>query len=153
MLKASWMALLSIGMLFPAAGLADEAVPVATLSVDRMLAELAYESRWQLRQPVEAMSYSDDWTQPIAEFNFQDPSALARVSKLRSLSLLTLGEFGQGRLFFGVNEKGLVGVHFNAFPRSAEGRYLELVRMPYLTEDQDEDVPDTEFEQLAMESN
>ncbi len=124
MLKASRMAQLFIGMLLSAAGFADDAkssntdgepLPVVTLSVETLLAESGYASHWQLFHPVEAMTYSDDWPQPIADFDFQDASALIRVSKLRSLSLLTLAEFRQARLFLGVNEKGLVGLHFIAF--------------------------------------
>ena len=76
-------------------------------------------------------------------------SALARVSRLRSLSLLTLAKIGQTRLFLGVNEEGLVGLHFIAFLRDGDERYLELVRMPYLKENE----PDNEVEQLGPESN
>jgi hypothetical protein len=74
---------------------------------------------------------------------------LARVSKLRNLSLLTLAEIGQTRLFLGVNDEGLVGLHFNALPRDSDGRYLEVVRMPYLKENE----PDDEVRQLGPESN
>ena len=158
MRKASWMALLTIGMLLSAAGFADDAkssntdgepLPVVTLSVEVLLAELGHVSRWQLFHPVEVMAYSDDWPRPIADFDFQDASALARVSKLRSLSLLTLAEIGQTRLFLGVNDDGLVGLHFSAFPRYGDERYLEVVRMPYLMENE----PDSEAERLGPESN
>ncbi len=156
--KASWMALLTIGMLLSAADFADDAkfsntdgepLPVVTLSVETLLAESKYASRWQLFHPVEAMAYSDDWPRPIADFDFQDASALARVSKLRSLSLLTLAEISQTRLFLGVNEKGLVGLHFSAFPHYGDERHLDVVRMPYLKENE----PESEDEQLGSESN
>ena len=158
MLKASWMALLIIGMLLSAAGFADDAkfsntdgepLPVVTLSVETLLAESEYASRWQLFHPVEAMAYSDDWPRPIADFDFQDASGLVRVSKLRSLSLLTLAEIGQTRLFLGVNKKGLVGLHFSAFPYYDDERHLDVVRMFYLKENE----PDSEVEQLGSESN
>ena len=132
--KASWMTLLTIGMLLSAAGFADDAkssstdgepLPEVTLSVEAMHAELGYTSRRHLFPSVEAMAYSDDWPRPIADLDFQDDSALARVSKLRNLSLLTLAEIGQTRLFLGVNDDGLVGLHFNAFPRHGDQRYLE----------------------------
>jgi len=141
--KTSWMTLLTIGMLLSAAGFADdvkssntdsEPLPEVTLSVEAFHAELGYTSRWHLFDSVEAMAYSDDWPQAIADFDFQDDSALARVSKLRNLSLLTLVEIGQTRLFLGVNDDGLVGLHFNAFPRDGDAHYLEVVRMPYLKE-------------------
>lgn len=141
MIKASWMALLTIGMLWSAEGFADdvqspntedEPLPVVTISVETMLAESGYLSRWQPFHPVEATAYSDNWLRPITAFDFQDAGALSHLSKLRSLSLLTLAEFGQTRLFLGVNEEGLVGLHFDAFLHHGGERYLEVVRMPYL---------------------
>jgi len=143
--KASWMTLLTIGMLLPAAGFADdvqysntdsEPLPEVTLSVEALHAESGYASRRHLFDSVEAKTYSDDWPRAIADFDFQDDSALARVSKLRNLSLLTLAEIGQTRLFLGVNDDGLVGLHFNALPRDGDERYLEVVRMPYLKENE-----------------
>ena len=158
MLKASWMALSVIGMLLSAAGFADDAkssntdgepLPAVTLSVETLLAESEHAPRWQLFYPVEAMAYSDYWPRPIADFDFQDASAWARVRKLRSLSLLTLAEIRQTRLFLGVDEEGLVGLHFSFFPHHDDERYLELVRMPYLKEK----APNSEIEQFGPESN
>ena len=141
MVKASWIALLTIGLLWSVAGFADdvqspktddELLPVVTLSVETMLAESEYPSRWRLVHPTEATAYSDGWLRPIADFDFQDAGVLSRVSKLRGLSLLTLAEFGQTRMFLGVNEEGLVGLHFDASPHNGGDRYLEVIRMPYL---------------------
>jgi hypothetical protein len=141
MVKASWMALLTIGLLWSAAGFADdvqssktddELLPVVTLLVETMLAESEYPSRWRPFHPAEATAYSDGWLRPIVDFDFQDSSTLSRVSKVRCLSLLTLADFGQTRLFLGVNDEGLVGLHFDAFPHNGGDRYLEVVRMPYL---------------------
>jgi len=143
--KTSWMTLLTIGMLLSAAGFADDAkssstdsepLPEVTLSVEALYAESRYTSRRHSFDSVEAMAYSDDWPRAFADLDFQDDSALARVSELRNLSLLTLAEIGQARLFLGVNDDGLVGLHINAFPRDGDGRYLEVVRMPYLTENE-----------------
>ena len=156
--KASWMTLLTIGMLLSTAGFADDAkssntdsepLPEVTLSVEALHAESGYTSRWQLFDSVEAVANSDDWPRAIADFDFQDDSALARVSKLRSLSLLTLTETGRTRLFLGINEEGLVGLHFSTFRHHGDERYLEVVRMPYLKEKE----PDSEVEQLGAESN
>ncbi len=141
MVKASWMAWLTIGLLWSAAGFADEVqsaktddelLPVVTLSVETMLAESKYLSRWRTLQPAETTAYSDGWLQPIADLDFQDTGLLFRVSKLRGVSLLTLAEFGRTRMFLGVNEEGLVGLHFDTFPHNDVDRYLEVVRMPYL---------------------
>ena len=141
MIKTSWMALLTIGLLWPAAGVADdvqssktdgEPLPVVALSVETMLAESEYPSRWRLVHSAEATAYSDGRLRPIVDIDFQDASTLSRVSKLRCLSLLTLAEVGQTRLFLGVNEDGFVGLHFDVLPHIGSDRYLEVVRMPYL---------------------
>ncbi|RLA25406.1 MAG: hypothetical protein DRR11_20845 [Gammaproteobacteria bacterium] len=150
------MALLPVSMLLTAASLADDAdgtdidvqqIPLEsrpTIAVDK---EWAFSYLWRLRYPGAATAYPDYWTDPISEFEFQDSSMYGRVSQLHNLSLLTLAEFGQKRLFLGVNADGLVGIHFNAFARSDDRRYLEVARMPYLKElDTDSDVEQTESE-------
>ncbi len=156
--KASWMTLLTIGMLLSAAGFADDTkssntdsdpLPEVTPSVQALHAESGYTSRRHLFDSVEVMANSDDWPRTIADFDFQDDSALARVSKLRNLSLLTLVEIGQTRLFLGINDDGLLGLHFNAFPRDGDEHYLEVVRMPYLKENE----PDDEVRQLGPAAN
>ena len=139
--EARWVMLLTIGMLLSAAGYADdpkpsnvqaESLPGETRSIEALLAEPAYASRWQLYHPLDAIAYSDDRERPIADFDFRDSSVSARISELRNLSLLTLAEVWQTRLFLGVNDDGLVGLHFNLFSRTDDTRYLEAVRMPYL---------------------
>lgn len=139
--KARCIALLIIATLVPIAGLADEAkpaktgsetLPTPTVAFDSLLAEPRYASRWQLLPPTVTTVYIEDWSQPIADLRFQDASTMARVSRMRKLSLLTLAQSGQTRLFLGVNEDGVVGVHFSAFPVRGDDDYLELVRMPYL---------------------
>ncbi len=139
--EARCVILLTIGMLLSAAGYADDAnlsnadgvlLPEVTSSVEALHAELTNKFPSHLLYPVEAMAYLDDWPRPIANLEFRDDSVLARVSKLRNLSLLTLAEVGQTRLFLGVNDDGLVGLHFNLFSRTDDTRYLEAVRMPYL---------------------
>jgi hypothetical protein len=128
-------------MLLSAVGVADdeqpsnterESLPGVMRSVDALHAMLATTSRSHLLQPVEAATYLDDWPRPIADIDFQDGSAMARVKKLRNLSLVTVAEIGRTRLFLGVNNDGLVGLHFNVFSRAGDERYLEVVRMPYL---------------------
>ena len=46
---------------------------------------------------------------------FADDSLLARLSELRSVSFLTLLDSEDTRLFVGVNDEGIVGLHFNAY--------------------------------------
>jgi hypothetical protein len=139
--KACWMMLFIFAALAPTAGLADDGTASVTnsetkagdaVSAEKLVAVSKYESRWQLLPPIEALAEANDRPAPIANFLMQDTGAFARVSRLRYLSLLTLAESGQTRLFLGVNEHGLMGLHYGAFPRHADNRHLELIRMPYL---------------------
>ncbi|MBU2675728.1 MAG: hypothetical protein KJP16_01505 [Gammaproteobacteria bacterium] len=119
MLKASYKALLFVGMVLSAEVLADDTM-------------FRYASRWQLPQVAEPTSYSTDALQPTARFDFQALDIFSRVKNVRELSLLTLAEVGKTRLFIGVNDDGLVGIHIRALPRPGDERFLEISRMPYL---------------------
>ncbi len=143
MLKASWMALLLVSMLIAVASLADDAdgtdtdaekMPLDSRTAIVSDAEWEFSLLWKLRYPVAATAFPNDWTDSMAELEFQDSSMYGRVSQLHNLSFLTLAEFGQRRLFLGVNAEGFVGIHFNAFSQKDDRRYLEVVRMPYLKE-------------------
>lgn len=147
MLNVGQMALFIVGMSLSAASIADdakssamdvEALPEVTLSAQATFEQWNYASRWQLSHPVETMAYSNDWSQPTVNVDFQESGALARVSKLRSFSLLTFAEIGRARLFLGVDDNGIVGLHMRAFHRIGDERYLEVVRMPYLKKNQPE---------------
>ena len=56
---------------------------------------------------------------------------MGRASRLRSLSLLTLAEFRKSRVFLGVDDRGVLGLHINA-ARKSDDRHLEVARMPWL---------------------
>ncbi len=142
---AKWMGRIAIGMLLSATAFADEAElpnrdtdqqPVEAVTVESLLEQSVFAPRWQPFDPAEAASYAITWRQPIADVDFQDNSALGRISKLRNLSLLTLAETGETRLFLGVNDDGLVGLHFIAIPRRDNDRYTSLARMPYLKKEE-----------------
>jgi hypothetical protein len=142
--KGSWAAFIITGVLLSGTGLADEtqlsethANPLSDIALasNSWLTEPAFGSRWQPHHPISTIDHPDSWTRPIADLEFQENTALERISRLRSLSLLTLAEFGPSRLFLGVNDEGLVGLHFNVLPRFDHDRYLEVIRMPYLNED------------------
>lgn len=148
MLNVGRITLLLVALSFSAAGFADDAepatastdtVPVGPLSLQAIHDEWDYASRWQLSHPIETMAYAKDGSRPAVNIDFQDSGALARVSRLRNLSLLTFAEIGRTRLFLGVDDDGIVGLHFRAFHRVGDERYLEVVRMPYLKDDQSED--------------
>lgn len=126
MLKTGRMMLATIGMLLSVASFADdetlsssddESLPAVTLDVAVLLTESRYGTRWQIIHPIDALDYSDEWPRPIADFNFRQDSTLERLSGLRNLSLLTLMKVGRSRLYLGLNEDGLVGIHLNAAPR------------------------------------
>ena len=117
--------------LAPADATAQQTIP----TVEALRSDLDYAPRWQLFYPLE-QSYARDWSQPMADFDFQDGRTVARVSRLRYLSLLTLAEFGRSRLFLGVNDDGW-GLQFRPFSRRDDERYLEVLRMPYLEDQTD----------------
>jgi len=137
--------LISVSVLLSMAALADDVPPddgeglqEALRSVDELLDALEAASRWHLATSVDAAGPSYIAADPFYDISFQDNSSLARLGRLHSLSLLTLGELGSAQLFLGVNEDGLLGVHFNAFPRAGEEGLLELARMPYLDDENPE---------------
>ena len=156
MLKTSWMLLLSIGMLFAAEGVADdkdatdsaaEHAPRETRPTATSESEWPFSHLWQSRYPLKVTPYAESWQDPIAGLDFQDSSVYGRVSKLRNLSFLTLAEIGNERVFVGVNEDGLLGIHFNRFSKQNDRRYLEVLRLPYLRQpdsDSDADQPNGE---------
>jgi len=156
MFKASWMVLLSLVILFAAESRADdsdaidadsEQIPLQMRTAIAADAEWEFSYLWQVRYPIGLTTFPEAWPGAMDEFDFQDTSMFGRVSQLRNLSLLTLAEFGQRRLFLGVNEDGLVGIHLGAFANKNDRRYLEVVRLPYLNElDTDSEVDQSEPE-------
>ena len=72
---------------------------------------------------------SDAWSKTRLSFKFRDDSVIDRIGKLRNLSFLTLATTERTRFFLGVNEDGLVGLHFNTLARYGDDRVLELARL------------------------
>ena len=72
---------------------------------------------------------SDIWGQPRPVFKFREDSTLERIGRLRNLSFVTLAKTRRTRLFLGVNEDGLVGLHFNTLSQYGDDRVLELYRV------------------------
>jgi len=143
MLYARSIAQLTLGMLLSVAGFAEEATPVMpenqwvldiAFYLEEEPAESDYSALLETRFPVELTPSTVDWPENIAELDFQDTSIYGRMSELRNLSLLTLAEFGQRRLFLGVNDSGLIGLHFGSFSGEKDQQYLEVVRLSYLDE-------------------
>jgi hypothetical protein len=115
----------------------------AARTVDLLYSTPEYSELWRLRYPVELTTSTTDWPASISEVDFKDASWSSRMGELRNLSLVTLLEVGQRRLFLGVNDDGLVGIHFKAFSRDTDSQYLEMVRMPYLDPETTEAVVST----------
>jgi hypothetical protein len=126
MFKAIRMVLILIGLLPHAVVHADGTTsrdwsPALSTTLTDSVPLPAYES------PPPTRSF----TSSFDKLHFQDSSAVGRASKLRSLSLLTLAEFRKSRVFLGVNNRGVLGLHFN-MARKGDDRCLEVARMPYL---------------------
>ena len=101
--RVSLLVVLSIGLLFSAATIADDEVVARAPAV--LAGYLAVT-----REP----TYSDIWLSQMDTLEFQDNSPLARISRIRELPLLTLAETPRSRLYLGVNGDGVFGLHFRA---------------------------------------
>jgi len=53
---------------------------------------------------------------------------------VRQLSLITLAESNDARLFLGINREGILGLHFGALSPASRARTVELMRLPHLRE-------------------
>ena len=126
MFKVTRVMLFLIGFLSQAFAQADD-----DNSIDWALATTATFADASLAPAYVQSTQTQGPSSSIEKLHFQDSSAVGRASRLRSLSLLTLAQFRQSRLFLGVNDRGILGLHFNAAKRGDE-RCLEVARMPYL---------------------
>ena len=97
-----------------------------------LIDELARHSAWRLSEPVDLIALAELAPHPLNELHFEDSDLVSRLSKLRGLSMLTMAEVGPARLFFGVNDEGLVGLHFNTGLSDPDDVHVEVWRLPYL---------------------
>ncbi len=133
MRKSSSMPVLVISVLMSGTGFADDlAQPKLTPAAEAFLADLEQSSRPQASDYFQPIHYMDNFIRPLPDLEFTDGGFLDRVSNLRRVSFLTFAEIGPSQLFIGVNDKGLLGFHFNAYGNRGKERQLELLRMPYL---------------------
>jgi len=127
------MPVLIIGILMSGSGFADDlAQPILTPAAQAFLADLERSAHSPPQQYFQPIRYTDSFVRPLPDVEFSDSGFLNRISKLRRVSFLTFAEIGEAQLFFGVNNKGLLGFHFNAYRNHGKERQLELLRMPYL---------------------
>lgn len=113
----------------------------SSLSATAYLDDLGHRSLWRLPVPVDLIALADLQPHPLNELHFEDSDLVSRLSKLRGLSMLTMAEVGPARLFFGVNDEGLVGLHFNTGASDPGDVHVEVLRMPYLKDDSDDASP------------
>jgi hypothetical protein len=65
---------------------------------------------------------------PIVDVEPHDADTAEPVARPRTLSFVTLSRSKQARLFFGLNEDGLLGLHFRAVSQRNADLYLDLRR-------------------------
>jgi hypothetical protein len=132
------ISLLIIAILMSANAFADDPVqPTLTPAAEAFLADLERASSPQSSDFYPPIIYADNFLRPLPNMNFEDGSLLGRVSHLRRISLLTVAEFGEAQFFFGLNDDGLLGLHFN-IDRKKRRERLEFLRMPYLIDDEED---------------
>ncbi len=138
MCKTGSISLLVIAMLMSVNTFADDpAQPTLTPAAEAFLADLERASRPQSPGSYPSIIYADNFLRPLPDLNFEDGSLLERLSHLQRVSLLTVAEIGAAQFFFGLNDDGLLGLHFNIDRRKRRER-LELLRMPYLADDEED---------------
>jgi hypothetical protein len=139
MCNKSSMAVLIIGILMSGPGFADDlAQAYLTPAAQAFLADLERSAHSPPQEYFQPIRYTDNFVRPFPDVEFSDSGFLNRISKLRRVSFLTLAEFDQSQLIFGVNNKGLLGFHFNAYRNGGKERQLEMLRMPYLVDNENE---------------
>lgn len=66
------------------------------------------------------------------QVRFYDNSPYAQVSRIRSLSFLTLADSGKSRWFVGINSDGIIGLHYRATAQYKRDARASDVRLHYL---------------------
>ncbi|MGI9223580.1 MAG: hypothetical protein ACR2QX_03815 [Woeseiaceae bacterium] len=132
MRKDSWIPLFCTCLLLPAAAKADD-------TFDRL-----YESRWQLSHTLDTTTYLGELPEPTTslDLDVDDGNTILRVTKIRSLSLLTLSGDERSKWFLGINEDGFVGLHFRGFSRNGAKRHLDLASLISAKDDAEDDETD-----------
>ncbi len=132
MRRDCWKNLFCVCLLLPAAAIGDDAF-------DKL-----YESRWQLSHSLDAATYLGELPEPSSSFRLavDDGNSILRVTKIRSLSLLTLSGNERAKWFLGINEDGFVGIHFRGFSRSGAKRHLDIASLFAPKDDAEGDTSD-----------
>lgn len=80
-------------------------------------------------RPAETLPDTGAWAPTIPELEFRDATAFDRLKRFRNLSLVTIAKGRRARLYLGVNEDGLAGLHLTLRRPGDDDRYLELSRL------------------------
>jgi len=143
MFRIGRLSLLIIGTLLTPAGFADdEAASDAEAntsappppSLEKLLEESAYASRWQLTPSTATLPYAGEGRRPMVDVEFQESSGFARITSQRSLTFLNFTNSGKTRLFLGVNEDGVVGLHYRAVSRHDDSEPSDPARVSDIRE-------------------
>ncbi len=105
----------------------DKAAQTDVRSIEDLLDASGY-----LNNRVEplALGYTLDTAEIDLDLDFEDNSSLlGRLKRVRSLSLLTISSHRKSRLFLGVNEDGLLGLHLTASQAVSNDRTVELASL------------------------
>ena len=115
-------------LLIPAASMADD-------TFDNL-----YESPWLLSHSLDTSTFLDDLPEPATslDVDVDDGNSILRVTKIRSLSLITLSGDDRAKWFLGINEDGFVGIHFRGFSRSGAERHLDVASLFAAKEEENE---------------
>lgn len=118
----------------PATAVGEETdTTAATASLHALVAAPRYPVDWHDLQGYPSMpNIENDTAQSIAPISFRDGSRLGRLKSIRQLSLLTITETRKSRVYIGVNDEGVFGIHLNFLARKQDDRFAEILRMPYL---------------------
>ena len=140
--------LLCCTLLLPMTAAADDGEQPESASSDapstqtetvQSLAE--FESRWRLSHAALTPNYTDAWphSSTLFDVDVDSDDSILRVAQIRSLSFLTISGDERSKWFLGINEDGLVGIHFRGFSRSGARRHLDIATLFSSGEDSDDD--------------
>ena len=153
MRKARWIALSALCIALFSAASADEPessevgdehlpLPPEVIAGEGFFEELQRAWRWQAPTQEPVFVYTAESYAPLDDLHFREGSSIERVARLRSVSLLTLAEARGSRLYFGVNDNEVLGIHFGAVSNDDGDRYFEIARMPWLHQARNDDTSD-----------
>lgn len=131
-----WLLIIVLGAILSSAPcLADDdgamdrlSASLATLYAAAIIAEYDDQVFDRRSNSYDMFRRAHSYEQPLAALEFQRSDAIGRMTRVRSLSLMTIAETRSSRLFFGVNRDGLLGIHL----LGSDDRHLEFARMPWL---------------------